>query len=159
MVHGIYSNSDSHVCRQISMVSLYLYMVVWLDWCHSACTGGHVVVYRSNFNLDPIYIESLGYFNHSCIPFVCMTREVQGVLEQSAVEKIPSFVKLVSPFRKPINQHFWWGLLILHMCPWRFPSLQENVCSFDPFWLPQFRTLFHVGLDNFITTVFLHDIY
>ena len=25
----------------------------------------------------------------------------------SLVEKLPSFVKLVSPFRKPINQHFW----------------------------------------------------
>ena len=27
-------------------------------------------------------------------------------LNQSIVEKLPSFVKLVSPFRKPINQHF-----------------------------------------------------
>ena len=27
--------------------------------------------------------------------------------EQSVVEKLPSFVKLVSPFQKPINQHFW----------------------------------------------------
>ena len=36
-----------------------------------------------------------------------MTRKVQGVLttQQSVVEKLPSFVKLVSPFRKPINQH------------------------------------------------------
>ena len=43
------------------------------------------------------------HFGHlSCIPFVCMTHKVQGMLynsNQSIVEKLPSFVKLVSPFR------------------------------------------------------------
>ena len=33
--------------------------------------------------------------------------KVQGMLTICVVEKLPSFVKLVSPFRKPINQHFW----------------------------------------------------
>ena len=71
------------------------------------------------------------YFGHlSCPPFMCMKCEVQGVrtymqfepectseaslvyyissrsaynLNQSVVQELPSFVKLVSPFRK---QHF-----------------------------------------------------
>ena len=33
-------------------------------------------------------------------------------------EKLPSFAKLVYPFWKPINQHFWWGLLLL----WSYTS-------------------------------------
>ena len=44
------------------------------------------------------------YFGYlSCIPFVYVTQKVQGVLRIYVVEKLPSFVKLVSPFRKPIN--------------------------------------------------------
>ena len=47
------------------------------------------------------------HFGHlSCIGFVCVTRKVQEVLSnqnQSVVEKLPSFVKLVSPFRGPIT--------------------------------------------------------
>ena len=50
-------------------------------------------------------------FGHlSCIPFVWVTRKVQG-MRKGLVEKPPSFIKLVSPFRKHINHHFWWGLL------------------------------------------------
>ena len=50
------------------------------------------------------------YFGYlSCIPFVYLTHKVQRVLiefEQNVVEQLPSFAKLVSPFRKPRNQHF-----------------------------------------------------
>ena len=39
-------------------------------------------------------------------------------LNQSVAEKLPSFVQLVSLFRKPINQHSGVSL-ILFICPWR----------------------------------------
>ena len=44
------------------------------------------------------------YFGHlSCIPFVCMTgKECLICMDQSVVEKLPSFDKLVFPFRKSI---------------------------------------------------------
>ena len=55
----------------------------------------------------------------SCIPFVCMTVKLKECLNQSVVEKLPSFVKLRSPFRKPIYQHIRLGLLFLVslICP------------------------------------------
>ena len=49
------------------------------------------------------------HFGHlSCIPFVCMTYKVQGMLSnsnQSVVEKLPSFVKLymLQPDFKPLT--------------------------------------------------------
>ena len=48
------------------------------------------------------------YFGYlTCIPIVYVTHKVQEVLRIYVVKKLPSFVKLVSPFRKPINQHIW----------------------------------------------------
>ena len=43
------------------------------------------------------------YFNHIFVRSICAFLQ----FEQSVVEKLPSSVKLVSPFRKPINQDFW----------------------------------------------------
>ena len=49
------------------------------------------------------------YFSYlSCIPFVYVhdTKFKECLeFEQCVVEKLPSLVKLVSPFRKPSNQH------------------------------------------------------
>ena len=62
------------------------------------------------FRLLWLYLDHL-----SCITFVCVTRKVQECLqfEQCVAEKLSSFTKLVSPFRKHINQNFWWRLLFL----------------------------------------------
>ena len=58
-------------------------------------------------------MKVFSYFNHflssqlNCIPFVCVTHQVQECLKFEkivhAVEKLPSFAKLVSSFRKPIT--------------------------------------------------------
>ena len=67
------------------------------------------------------------YFGHfSCISFVCMTCKASSRSAynlKSVVEMFPSFVKLVSCFRKCINQHFWWGLLLLWSCTSALSSL------------------------------------
>jgi len=70
------------------------------------------------------------YFGHlSCIRFVGVTCKVQEVL---AIWTLCSweaslFVKLVSPFRKPINHAAFLVSfavsLVLHICPWRVPWL------------------------------------
>ena len=57
----------------------------------------------------------------SCIPVVCVTHKLQECLQLTftVVEKLLLFVKLVYPFRRPINQHFCWGLLFL----WSYTSV------------------------------------
>ena len=59
-----------------------------------------------------LYIHCKNYFNQNLIISVAFLLCVGHVkfkeclqFEQSVVEKVSSFVKLVSPFRKPINQH------------------------------------------------------
>ena len=56
-------------------------------------------------------------FGHlSCIPSMCVTRKVQGML--TIWKSLADFLNF---------QHFLWGLLflslILHSCPWRVPRL------------------------------------
>ena len=62
------------------------------------------------------------YFGHlTCIAFVCMTRQVRGMLTiwKSLVEKLPAFIKLVSPFRKPnISISTPGEVLLFPICPW-----------------------------------------
>ena len=70
-------------------------------------------------------------FNHILVTSVAFLLCVWHVkfkkclqFKQCVVEKLPSlFFKIVSPFRKPINQHFWRDLLFLHIYPWRYPWL------------------------------------
>ena len=55
------------------------------------------------------FVEGCGHL--SCIPSVSMTSSKsacsQFESDSSVVEKLSSFVKLVSPFRKPTSQCFW----------------------------------------------------
>ena len=108
--------------------------------------------------LQPIVLSMVQpYFGHlSCIPLVCMTCKVQYNFHQSVVEKLPSLVKLVSPFRKPINQHIIWGLLFLrsytsapgeapwlHSCGRLNHSVYHNYDLLGQLW-PQLRpTVYH----------------
>ena len=60
------------------------------------------------------------YFGHlSCTPFICMICKVQGVLicnlNPSVVEKLPSFVKLVSPFRSSISGKVCHPFDVIHL--------------------------------------------
>ena len=70
---------------------------------------------QNRFTEGITYTEKvLGYFNHilvTSVAFFLCARHIKFKkclqFEQSIVEKLSSFVKLVSHFRKPINQHFW----------------------------------------------------
>ena len=104
-----------------------------IETCTKRNSGTHTVCWLGSSHCAST-VKGLGYFNHILVISVafllCAWHEckVQGILTiwKSAVEKLPSFVKLVdlSPFR---NKHFWWGLLflslILHICPWNVPWL------------------------------------
>ena len=113
--------------------------IVWL-WCPKMqryrsiqafgigrfhCTYVHTYTVKRFGLLQP-------HFGHlSCIPFVCMTSKVQGMLyssNHSVGEKLPSFVKLRLPFRGLITSFqkayksayqlrlFLWCYTII--CPW-----------------------------------------
>ena len=76
---------DSHTHRLILKLDLFFGIVV-LKASYMACT-----------------CLQLSHFCH--VQFKkCFTIQIR--------EKLPSFVKLVSPFRKPINQHITWGLVL-----------------------------------------------
>ena len=56
-------------------------------------------MWYSELVLDPTLQKGSGYLVKNA-----------NNLNQSAAKKLPSFIKLVSPFRKPINHHLWWSL-------------------------------------------------
>ena len=55
-----------------------------------------------------------GYLSCMLVVFVI----IEGMLIRNVLEKLLLFVKLVYPFRRPINQHFWWDLVFL----WSYTS-------------------------------------
>ena len=77
-------------------------------------TGGvciHIYIFVKRFTLlQP-------YFGHPQLHSFCV-HDTCSSSWKSLVEKLPSFVKLVSPFSNPINQHFCWGLSFL----WSYTS-------------------------------------
>ena len=67
--------------------------------------------------------------------FLCAWHKEVLTIRLSVVEKLSSFVNLVSSFRKPINQHFWWVLLLLlllFVC--LFVCLLLQICSWSSPW-------------------------
>ena len=58
-----------------------------------------------------------------CVCDMLQTLRNASNLHQSVVERFLPFVKLGSSCRKPINQHFWWGLVFL----WFFTSSPGRV--------------------------------
>ena len=72
-----------------------------------------------------------------CIPFVCMTQSSKSAynLNQSIVEKLPSFVKIASPFKKPIlyKSAFLVGLICFCDLTHLLLASQESVVAW--LWL------------------------
>ena len=99
--------------------------------------------------------KGLSYLNHyslvmhlSCIP-LCVTCK----FEPEWAEKLPSLVKLVSPFWKPIIQHFWWGLLLFDLThlplenslvAWLWYKCQEcSQTSLEPYHMTYLKLPFY----------------
>ena len=77
-------------------------------------------VCRPHVHMYHITVKRFGYFNYILVTSVAFLFCVWHVkfkkcleFEQNVVKKLSPFVKLVSPFRKPYTQHFWWSLLFL----------------------------------------------
>ena len=72
-----------------------------------------------------IWVTSTVFSHLSCMPVVYVTchivhkfRGCFQVESKGAVEKLPPFVKLVSPFKMHINPHFLSGLVFLCILWW-----------------------------------------
>ena len=105
----------NHRCLKSYCICSYKLVCIAVNFYALWCFNNLINMNYQAVHCKKVYV-TLTIFGHlSCFPFVCMTRQVQGVLQfkQSIIEKLPSLVKLVFPFRKPINQHFWGSLLFL----------------------------------------------
>ena len=115
--HGRFLHS-SYSCRQSSEWVARSKRVIWEDWPFW-CQLYHCK-------------KHLGYFNHilviSVVCLLCMwhVTNFKGCFQfdsKCIVEKLLHFVRLGSSCRRPIHQHFWWGLVFL----WSYASAPGGV--------------------------------
>ena len=107
----------------VSFSGLWMRLAMWT--CKLPILSCETTKYGSRLYNNTVCIASFGPRNETNLcskcgnlcAKLCVTCKVQGMLTiwKSLVEKLSSFVKLVSLFRKPINQYFWWGLLFLSL--------------------------------------------
>ena len=107
-------DSFAFVCTFTCMNKyLCLYMHYMVDW-HAHDTHACVCEFKLHAPHCKMFVVTLTMFRSPQLQCVWHVKFKECLeFKQSIVVKLPSFVKLVSPFRKAINQHFWWGLLFL----------------------------------------------
>ena len=111
---GFQATCTRHMKSSVMLKDLHYYL-----WSHALrrCDGTSLTYWEEGFSTRP-YI-CIGHL--SCILFVCWHMKFKECLEfeQSVVEKLPSFVKLVQYAYKSAFLVRFVVSLILHICSWR----------------------------------------
>ena len=102
-------------------------LINFLDTIHTEIFFFFIVFFFF-FSIDLFILPRRCSVTYTVIRFGLLHSIVEKLLLSPTVVspcKVPTFlfVKLVSPFRNPINQHFWWGLLFAWSAPGGVPWL------------------------------------